>query len=522
MRLCLTANDHSYKTFSPPHDYGVHLVLSDMAISREDALLIARRAVELTCDAIETELDRRDVVEKGLRDQLEVLRESKQELERRVEDSNAHVVRLEEDKQQLKREIGELPIRLDAAISEMNNSLKEARAALFRHINPVQLYCRVRPALPARTSPKKAPQHNLSWVWKDFSIINRTGDSYAFWRVFRPHCTTAEVFNELELMLQAALCGQHIMLITYGETQSGKTHTTIEPNEADPPLLDRFAALAFPQFQLRISFVEVCSDAPHDLLGVEGKNKLVVGNSESSGADVFLYSSTGLYFRYQERGGGYMTPTVCDSAEELRKLRSESIRRRAKHHEKPTSSRGPSWLELRVHDRNDGTLRGIFTIVDLMGAEDSANQLGRHKKEAEKGRQVNNKVSQYLKCLRDQHRVARPSNVAHATPMRRKKAIQERPDNFMRILIPSFEGQILNSLNLPRVAVLAHIYEAADHEKQNQTTMDVMGQWRTNLLGESKKVEIQGACNACEEKARENVLLVQRIEDMEKKTDSAI
>ncbi|KAI4605378.1 hypothetical protein J4E80_010641 [Alternaria sp. BMP 0032] len=495
-----------------------------MALSRADAFRVARRATQLTCDAIEDELCRRDVLEKDMQDQLEGLERRKKEFERRVEESNTHIMRLEEDNRQLGHKLGELPIQLDAArkdaTSEMNESLKKARQALFRHINPVLLYCRVRPKLPAQGSANKAPSQSISkWKWNDFSIINGAGEAYSFWRVFGPHCPTANVFDELEPMIQTALHGQHIVLITYGETQSGKTHTTIEPNAADPSLLDRFAALAFPQYQIHVSFVEVCCNMPHDLLRRE-EGKLVVGNSESSRADVFLYSNTGLYFRYQGKGGGYMTPTVCDSTEELKKLRNESIRRRAKHHDKPTSSRGPSWLELRVHDRNDGTLRGILTIVDLMGAEDSANQLGKHKKESETGRTVNYKVSEYLKSLRDQHRVARPSTLPDRTPTRRSNAHREHPDNFMRILIPSFEGQILDSPDLPRVAVLAHIYEAAEHEKQNQTTMDVMEEWRTNLLDEKSRNGTQEACNECEAKDRENALLKQQMYELEVERES--
>ena len=90
----------------------------------------------------------------------------------------------------------------------------------------------------------------------------------------------------------------------------------------------------------------------------------------------------------------------------------------------------------------------------------------------------------------------------------------------MRILIPSFEGQILDSPDLPRVAVLAHIYEAAEHEKQNQTTMDVMEEWRTNLLDQKRRGGTHEACNKCEAKDRENALLKQRMYESEVERES--
>ena len=182
--------------------------------------------------------------------------------------------------------------------------LHEAEALRRRLHNTVQelrgnirVFCRVRPLLPHERSAAPGPDplghiaivkhldepEEISLALDTETALGQAGTKvfpFRFDRVFGPHASQRDVFDEIAQLVQSALDGYRVCIFAYGQTGSGKTFT-MEGAPADPALLgmipravqqvfDTASALAHDrawQFAFEASYLEIYNEAIRDLLG---------------------------------------------------------------------------------------------------------------------------------------------------------------------------------------------------------------------------------------------------------------
>lgn len=252
----------------------------------------------------------------------------------------------------------------------------------------IQAFVRMR---PASKSPPSA-QAGKDEAWKkvgargitqclDQKGKDVTSPAMFFDRVFGPEEKNGAVFRELVPLLDAALNGDNICVLAYGQTASGKTHTMkgslsqIQKDQtvraADPGLVPKSISYLFSELQkifssfcVASSFVEVYNEQVFDLLG----NPLMpLQVRERSPGEVWI--------------AGAKESPVNSAEDALRAFREGDANRKigatAMNRQSSRShalftlrikTRGMPKMETAVSNQNPG-IRVICTFVDLAGSE---------------------------------------------------------------------------------------------------------------------------------------------------------
>ncbi|KAL6461117.1 hypothetical protein MHYP_G00310830 [Metynnis hypsauchen] len=159
----------------------------------------------------------------------------------------------------------------------------------------IRVFCRVRPLLPNKevSIPHiQLPAHDdksLTLAKMEESHTGRATDTqksynFNFDRVFGPHSSQSEVFEEISLLVQSALDGYNVCCFAYGQTGSGKTFTMEgEDIEELRGVIPRAVQQIFKcakvlgeqgwQYTFTASFVEIYNETLRDLLYTGKPNK---------------------------------------------------------------------------------------------------------------------------------------------------------------------------------------------------------------------------------------------------------
>ncbi|TKY69947.1 Kinesin protein KCA1 [Spatholobus suberectus] len=186
--------------------------------------------------------------------------------------------------------LDQVAIETEARISSVINEKRRLFNDLLTSKGNIRVFCRTRPLFE-----DKGP--SVVEFPDDYTIRVNTGDEslsnskkeFEFDRVYGPHVGQAELFSDVQPMVQSALDGYNISLFAYGQTHSGKTHT-MEGSSYDRGLYARcFEELfdlansdptATSQYKFCITVFELYNEQIRDLLLESGKSlpKLCFGS----------------------------------------------------------------------------------------------------------------------------------------------------------------------------------------------------------------------------------------------------
>ena len=194
---------------------------------------------------------------------------------------------------------------------------------------------------------------------------------FNFQRVFTPTASQADVFSEVEGLVQSALDGHRVCIFAYGQTGSGKTHTMEGGADEERGLIPRSVEYIFTRVNLMQSQGwKVTMTA--EMLEIYNENifDLLVNNTSSS--------STSLELRHNPKDDSIIVKGLSNypvnKANTIYDLlsRARSNRATAATKSNAFSSRSHSVFTLRIQARHELTAQvrsGVLNLIDLAGSE---------------------------------------------------------------------------------------------------------------------------------------------------------
>eukprot|EP00041_Stephanoeca_diplocostata_P035316 m.1241260 g.1241260 ORF g.1241260 m.1241260 type:complete len:1584 (+) comp24675_c0_seq2:332-5083(+) len=252
-----------------------------------------------------------------------------------------------------------------------------------------RVFCRVRPLLETEVS-RFHMSHLVLPTDLDtgkLTVIDDTRKSvdgskkqaftdFEYNKIFAPEATQAEVFAEVEQLIDCAVMGQNVCIFAYGQTGSGKTYT-MSGNVASPEtrgIMPRAVEHLFSEIErmshrnwmytVKMSFLEIYNDQIRDLLT---ENSSIEGDEDALRCDVRLEKNGSLTVTNLEEF------TVSSSQEVLALLGTADTHRAVAASEmNARSSRSHSVCRIvltAVHRATKQTVASKINMVDLAGSE---------------------------------------------------------------------------------------------------------------------------------------------------------
>ncbi|KZT64495.1 kinesin-domain-containing protein [Daedalea quercina L-15889] len=287
----------------------------------------------------------------------------------------------------------ELTMELEAArkrIAELEKETREAESMRRKLHNMVQelkgnirVFCRVRPLLPSDLPPRAKAQIVFPDKMDHKEIVlsssseSATGQerkdewAFAFDRVFEPHSSQAEVFEDISQLAQSCTDGYNVCVFAYGQTGSGKSFT-MEGGSTDitagmiPRAVEQVFRVAEElrskgwEYKMEGQFLEIYNETINDLLGkgeFDKKKHEIKHDSKTGRTTVTDVNVVPLATSAQVR-------TLLSLAQSRRTVAATLMNER--------SSRSHSVFTLRIRGENTLTgeaCEGSLNLVDLAGSE---------------------------------------------------------------------------------------------------------------------------------------------------------
>ncbi|KAJ7943722.1 Kinesin-like protein [Quillaja saponaria] len=192
------------------------------------------------------------------------------------------------------RKLDQVALETEARISPLINEKRRLFNDLLTLKGNIRVFCRARPLFE-----EEGP--SIVEFPDDYTIRVNTGDEslsnpkkdFEFDRVYGPHVGQADLFTDVQPLVQSALDGYNVSIFAYGQTLSGKTHT-MEGSSHDRGLYARCFEELFDlanldsstasQYKFTVAAFELYNEQMRDLLleARSGMPKIHLGSPQYS------------------------------------------------------------------------------------------------------------------------------------------------------------------------------------------------------------------------------------------------
>ncbi|RVX23995.1 Kinesin-like protein KIN-14B [Vitis vinifera] len=191
------------------------------------------------------------------------------------------------------RKLDQAALETESRISPLLNEKKRLFNDLLTAKGNIKVFCRTRPLFEDEgPSVVEFPDNFTIRVNTGDDTISNPKKDFEFDRVYGPHVGQAEIFSDVQPLVQSALDGYNVSIFAYGQTRSGKTHT-MEGSSHDRGLYARCFEELFDlsnsdttstsRFNFFVTIFELYNEQTRDLLS-ESRNslpKIRMGSPES-------------------------------------------------------------------------------------------------------------------------------------------------------------------------------------------------------------------------------------------------
>ncbi|XP_075087873.1 kinesin-like protein KIN-14P [Nicotiana tabacum] len=285
------------------------------------------------------------------------------------------------------RALGHAAANYSAVLAEnrkLHNEVQELKGN-------IRVYCRIRPFLRGQ----KEKQSVVEYIGENGELIvvnpSKQGKegrrSFKFNKVYSPAATQAEVYTDIQPLIQSVLDGYNVCIFAYGQTGSGKTYTMTGPDRAteenlgvnyralnDLFTISQMRGSTF-TYEITVQMIEIYNEQVRDLLSSDSSQKKlgILSASQPNGLAVPEAS---------------MQPVNRTS--DVLDLMDIGLRNRAKGstalNERSSRSHSVVTIHVRGMDIKSGSsMRSSLNLVDLAGSErvDRSEVTGDRLKEAQ-------------------------------------------------------------------------------------------------------------------------------------------
>ncbi|XP_056409550.1 kinesin-like protein KIFC3 [Hyla sarda] len=234
----------------------------------------------------------------------------------------------------------------------------------------IRVLCRVRPHVDTGEEDGSGASTIITDVNDDTKLsLHYKGKDRNFEldKIFLPHTTQEEVFQEIEPVVMSCINGYNVCIFAYGQTGSGKTYTM--EGTAENPGINQQALCALYQemearrglwsYSVSLSMVEIYNEVIRDLLSKDPQEKLDIKLNPDGSGQLHLPG---------------LTRKEVKSLRHIRKILSLGKRNRATFctNMNERSSRSHALLTITItgQELSSGAVTtGKLNLVDLAGSE---------------------------------------------------------------------------------------------------------------------------------------------------------
>ncbi|KDQ13075.1 hypothetical protein BOTBODRAFT_112061 [Botryobasidium botryosum FD-172 SS1] len=341
-----------------------------------DGLRRDLRAERDTVSALKTTLSTQSTTHLHLNSQMAALQGQRTTLQAQIEEHIGEAAQLRLQLQTERERVGQLEreaMEQETVRRKLHNLVQELKGN-------IRVFCRVRPPLG-----KDLPDGLASITFPDKDgreiVLSSTTESatgavreevipFTFDKVFQPHSTQEDVFEEISHLAQSCIDGYNVCIFAYGQTGSGKSFT-MEGGSTDatrgmiPRAVHQVFAVAEHlrskgwEYTMEGQFLEIYNETINDLLGT--------GDLDKKKHDI----------KHDKNGRTTVSDVVTiplESPSQVRALLARAQSHRTVHATlmNERSSRSHSVFTLRISGKNPLTsesCEGSLNLVDLAGSE---------------------------------------------------------------------------------------------------------------------------------------------------------